>query len=118
MVFTAAQITTFYEDAAQMAVPAATRAQLQMEGLVSVSDLLEFDKDSFKEVVDNLRRPGGRIPNPDVHPPDGSTIPQPPFQIGAKSVMRFVAASKIVRYYETVGRELTAANMRWSEIIC
>ena len=82
-----------------------------------VSDLLEFDKDSFKEVVDNLRRPGGRIPNPDAHPPDGFTIPQPPFQIGAKSVMRLVAASKIGRYYETVGRELSAANMKWSETI-
>ena len=31
--------------------------------------------------------------------------------------MRLFAASKIVRYYEVVGRELTAANMKWSETI-
>ena len=33
------------------------------------------------------------------------------------AVMRLVADSKIVRYYETVGRELTAAIMKWSETI-
>ena len=31
--------------------------------------------------------------------------------------MRLVAASKIVRYYETVGRELSDANIKWSETI-
>ena len=117
MVLTNAQTTAFYEDQAQMNISAETRAQLQLEGLETIDDLLEFDKTSIKGIVDNLRSPGGRIPNPDVNPPDGSTIRRPPFQIGAKSIMRLEGATKIVRYYETVGRELTATNMKWQNTI-
>jgi len=118
MVLTNAQTTAFYEDQAQMNISAETRAQLQLEGLETIDDLLEFDKASIKGIVDNLRSPGGRIPNPDVNPPDGSTICRPPFQIGAKSIMRLEGATKIVRYYETVvGRELTATNMKWQNTI-
>lgn len=117
MVFTQAQTTAFFTDPTQMSISAETRAQLQIEGIDTIDDLLEFDTTSINSVVDNLRRPGGRIPNPDVQPPDGSTIPRPPFLMGAKSIMRLEGATKIVKYYETVGRELTAVNMRWNNAI-
>ena len=43
MVLTAAQVTLFFEDAAHMAIPANTRAQLQQEGIITVEDLSDFD---------------------------------------------------------------------------
>jgi hypothetical protein len=60
MVFTNAQTTAFFEDANQMAIPALTRLQLQTEGIVTVDDLEEFQEDTLKQIVDNLRRPSGR----------------------------------------------------------
>ena len=44
-------------------------------------------------------------------------IPTPPFSFGAKSQMRLKAATVILRYYETVGRDITAPNMRWTTTI-
>ena len=60
-----AQNLTFFTNADQMALPVATFEQLANEGITTVNDLLGFDKETFKQVVDNLRNPGGRIPNPD-----------------------------------------------------
>ena len=59
MVLTVAQITSFFQGAAQMAIPNATRTQLSVEGIKTVNDLLDFDKDSLDQVANNLRRPGG-----------------------------------------------------------
>ena len=59
MVFTAAQMTAFFENPATMAIPHATRVQLAVEGITTVADLLDFDKDSLDQVANNLRRPGG-----------------------------------------------------------
>ena len=38
--------------------------QLQHDGIQSVADLADFDKDSLQQLADNLRKPGGRIPDP------------------------------------------------------
>ena len=75
MVLTAAQMTTFFEHADQMGIPHNTVLQLQSEGITSVSDLVDFNKDSLQQLADNLKHPGGRIldPNPAAQP--GSTIP-------------------------------------------
>jgi hypothetical protein len=116
MVFTNAQTTAFFEDANQMAIPALTRLQLQTEGIVTIDDLEEFQEDTLKQIVDNLRRPSGRVPA-DPNAPDGPTIPTPPFVFGAKSLNRLTAAADVVRYYQTTGRELGAVNMRWDPVI-
>ena len=47
MVLTNAQITVFWTDNAQMALPVATFHQLSVEGIQTVDDLLDFDKDSL-----------------------------------------------------------------------
>ena len=94
-----------------------TRNQLTEEGITSASDLAEFDKESMKQVAENLRRPGGRVADPDPNSAAGATIPTPPFTFGAKTQLRLNAATEIVRYYETVGRELTAANLQWHSVI-
>ena len=64
-----------------------------------------------------MRRPGERIPNPDPNATPGDMIPTPPFSFGAKSQMRLKEATIILRYYETVWRDITAANMRWTTTI-
>jgi hypothetical protein len=64
MVLTAAQTTAFFELPAQMAIAHDMRSQLQQEGIDNVVDLADFEKDTLKQVADNLRRPGGRIQTP------------------------------------------------------
>jgi hypothetical protein len=117
MVFTAAQSTAFFEDAAQMGIPHDTVIQLQTEGLMSPNDLSEFDDDAIVQIALNLRRPTGRIPDPNPGAPAGATIAQPPFVFGAKSQQRLKAAAELTRYYETVGRVLTPAVMRWTSVV-
>jgi len=98
MVFTAAQTTSFFQDADQMAIPNATVVQLQTEGITNVDDLGEFDEDNLSQVATNLRRPPGGVAA---------------FTFGAKSQKRLLAAANLVRFYVTIGRDLTAVNMRW-----
>ena len=117
MVLTAAQTTSFFENADQMGVQHATVVQLALEGIQTVDDLADFDKEALQQLADNLRRPGGRVPNPDPGAAAGSTIPTPAFGFGAKSQKRLGIACELVRYYNTVGRDLTAANMRWKNVI-
>jgi hypothetical protein len=47
MVLTAAQTTSFFTNAVQMAIPAATVVQLGIEGIATVDDLSEFDKEDI-----------------------------------------------------------------------
>lgn len=47
MVWTNAQTTLFFTEAAQMGIPAATRAQMQTEGLTMVNDLRDLTRKRF-----------------------------------------------------------------------
>ena len=96
MVLTVAQTTQFFEGADQMAIPHLTVLELVNEGIVTVDDLSEFGKESVTQVAYNLRRPAA-----------GAA-----FVFGAKSQKRLIVACELVRYYETVGRALTAANLQ------
>ena len=100
-----------------MAILHATVIQLQNEGIDTVEDLADFDKDKLTQVADNLRRPGGRIPNPDPGALAEATITTPPFVFGAKYQQRMLAASEMMRFYNTVGRTCTAANTAWNPVI-
>ena len=121
MPITANQLTLFFEADAQMALPHSTRLQLAQEGITTVRDLVDFDKDTIEQVSNNLRRPTGRITDPNyvapnplpVPPPQAPTIPQPPFVFGAKSQKRLLVACDLIRFYETIGRPLTAPNVMW-----
>ena len=117
MVLTAAQTTSFFENTDQMGIQHATVVQLALEGIQTVDDLTDFDKKALQQLVDNLWRPGGRVPNPDPGAAVGSTIPTPAFDFGAKSQKRLCIACELVQNYNTVGRNLTAANMRWNNVI-
>ena len=111
MVLTASQMTLFFENADQMGVQHATVIQLALEGIQMVDDLIDFDKEALQQLADNLRRPGGRVPNPDPAAAAGSTTPMPAFGFGAKSQKHLGIACELVRYYNTVGRDLTAAKI-------
>ena len=117
MVFANAQTTAFFEDEDKMALEHDAVIALEGEGIDAVTDLAEFDKESFKMIAENLRNPGGRTPNPDPGAAAGATIPRPPFPFGAKSRLRLIAASEILRHCATVGRDPTPSNMRCDPVI-
>ena len=117
MVLTAGQTTAFLENANQMALPHRTVLQLQHEGILTVGDLQDFDKECLSQIAETLRRPGGRIPDPNIGAVVGTTIPTPPFVFGAKSQMRLRVACDLIRYYITTSRPLTAANIQWDPVM-
>ena len=82
-----------------------------------VADLADFEKQELQQLADNLRKPGGRIPDPNPNAAPGATIPTPAFTYGAKSQKRLTVACDLVRYYQTVGRELTSANIQWNQVM-
>ena len=108
----------FFEEATQMGIPRATVLRMQTEGISLVDDLIDLDEVMMKNLVDNLRKPGGRIRDPD-HEGDGpaAMIDTPPFIFGAKSHKRLMVAARAVRYQDTVGRSLTAALMQWDPVL-
>ena len=117
MVLTAAQTTAFFESPDQMGIPHATMVQMQLEGIQSIPDLADFEKDSLQQLADNLRKPGGRIPDPDPNAPAGATIRAPAFTYGAKSQKRLTVACDLIRYYQSVGSNLTVANIQWNQVM-
>ena len=117
MVLTTAQTTAFFEHADQMGIPHVIVLQLQAKGITSVSDLADFNKDSLQQLVDNLRHPGGQVPDPNPAAQPGSTIPTPPFVFSAKSQRHIAVACNLVNYYRTVGCDHTAANLQWNTVM-
>lgn len=96
MVFTAAQRTAFWQQPNQMGVPPATVALLAAEGISQPSDLEEFGDEAIKAIAKTIRAGGGVF--------------------AQKSVQRIQKAAKLVKYYATVGRDPTPANMRFTVI--
>eukprot|EP00957_Ditylum_brightwellii_P097279 7408816-Ditylum_brightwellii.AAC.1 len=72
------QTNTFFTNSKQMEVSKETLSQLGLEGIKKVKDLAEFSKATWKQVVENLKRLGGWMKNPDKVQDNNnpSTIPQ------------------------------------------
>ena len=117
MVITNTQNTAFFEADDQMGIPHRTVLKLADEGINAISDLSEFTPEALKQIAENLRRPTGREPDPAPDAAPGATIPIQRFVLGAKSQMRLRAASHLIRFYETAGCALTAANLQWLPVI-
>ena len=110
MVFTAAQQTSFYEDADQMGLSNRTRVHLRDEGIDHPEDLSEFTKkETWDQIIKNCKRP------PQIADPNdaGQFINQQPFQLPAKSLMWLKVATKIALYYSNTARPMTTGNMAW-----
>ena len=116
MIITAAQTNTFFEHQEQMGIPHGTVVQLQQEGITDVANLADFDKESLKQLADNLRRPGGQVLDPNLAVAAGTMIPTPAVVFGVKSQTKLSFACDLVCYYETAGCDLVAANMRWTQV--
>jgi hypothetical protein len=87
-----------------MGIPHATVVQLATEGITSVIDLADFDKDSRQQLADNLRRPV-RVSDPNLAAQPGATIATPSFILGDKSQQRLTVTTDLIKYYATTGRE-------------
>ena len=59
--------------------------QLQAEGIQSISDLVDFDKDSLQQLADSLCHPGGWVLAPSPGASVSATISTPLFVFGAKT---------------------------------
>ena len=117
MVLTAAQTTAFFENPDKMVIPHATMEQMQQEGIQLVANLADFEKQSLQQLADNLRKSGGRIADPNPNAALGATIPIPAFTYGDKSQKSLTVACDLIRFYQTVGRDLTAANIQWNQVM-
>ena len=111
-----AHTTIFFEHANQMAIPHTT-VSICAKRIEAVADLVDFDKDSLQQLADNLRHPGGWVPDPNPGAPAGATIPTPAFVFSTKSQKCITITCDLVRFYATVGHVLTAANLQWNTII-
>eukprot|EP00957_Ditylum_brightwellii_P156880 11940212-Ditylum_brightwellii.AAC.1 len=81
-----------------MEVTKETLIHLGHKGIKKVEDLAEFSKENWEQVAENLKRPGGRMTNPDKeHGNDNpSTGPQTPYPFGVRTQKRLLEASELV----------------------
>ena len=115
MVWTQQEIEAFFTEQRQMAISRDTvNGGLMQEGIATVEDLEEFQDEDIKAVQENLRKPAGTIPDPNN---PGQRIAAPSFVLGAKSVKRLKVAAAAVRYYQTIGRETSAQNMHYMDVL-
>ena len=89
MVLSAAQITSFFEDADQMGLTNLTRnLSLNTEGITTVDELAEWKNDDWDQWKNNCKKPD-RIPDPEN---PANLINQTPFAISVKSLKLLKAA--------------------------
>ena len=58
---------------------------MKSEEIDTPEELVDFDEDSISKISDNLRRPGGRVPELTLGVVAGGTIPTPRFTFGVNS---------------------------------
>ena len=51
------------------------------------------------------------MPDPNPNAAAGATVPTPAFTCGAMPQKRLGVACNLIRYHQTVGRDLTASNI-------
>ena len=99
------EIDAFFCDADQMRLSIRTQAYLATEGIITPGDLSEFNtKEMWDQIVENYKHP------PMITNPGNAQqfVPQMPFRLPAKLLMRLKIAARAVKYYGKVGRPLTA----------
>ena len=95
MVITGNHITSFFGDGNYMGIANHTRIFLQGEGMTTIGYLVDFVEDnSWHQFIDKFKRP------PHVEPVGGGDlIPQEPFHIAEKFVMRLKVTAVAILYY-------------------
>lgn len=115
MVWTNQQTNAFFQELAQMGIPAPTQERLSTnENIQSVESLVDFNKDAFTDIASNLRKPGGTMPDPND---PNVRVAQTPFIISAMSLQKLQVAAVAASYYKTIGRDLTHVNMHYTNVL-
>ena len=115
MVWTTDQKERFYKNASQMSITSdRTIVQLVIDDFDDPDDLVDFDEESLKQLVEMYHNPGGTKTDPDD---EDSTIPMRPYQLGAKSLRRLIGACELMKYYRSVGRTMTSKNVKYEPMI-
>ena len=110
MVLTVGQITSFFEDNDQCGLTNRTKIlSLNAEGISTIDDLAEWEDEDWDQWASNCKRPD-KTQDPNNPAQLISTVP---YSLSVKSLKRLKLASKLVRYYESVSIEITAASMIW-----
>ena len=91
MVFTAAQITSFFEDADQCGLSNRTRvSSLYVEGVTSMDDLSDWEDEDWDRWATSCKKPDKVLSG-------GTLVEQQAYQLTAKSLKRLKIASSLVR---------------------
>ena len=96
-----------------MAITHETKIQIQEEGIDNVEKIVNFNKDTLKQVADNLRRPAGRVTETNPGATRGATISTPQLVFGAKSQMHLLISWNLSRYYNRMGKYDTPVSIWW-----
>ena len=83
-----------------------TMVKLREEGIKRLENLVGYNSEDLKGIVEALREPGGLVPSSGNA--RASIIPAPGVWIGARALIRLEAAMEMMKHYETVNHEPTA----------
>jgi hypothetical protein len=112
MVLTVLQTAEFFTN--KMGIPPVTVVQLATVGTTTIKDLIDYDKDLFKCLKDDLCKPTGMIPDPNDA---GRVVPQAPYILTPLSFKKLTVATKMVVYYQTTGYNHTLGSLRWTGLL-
>ena len=107
---------TYLRDVIGVPDPRERREAIQEQGLNTINDLLEFDKESIDTLCYAVRKPGGTIPDPDPNAAANATIPNPGYSVPAICEKRLIAAAYTAKMYEMIGRPITADTLSRARI--
>eukprot|EP00957_Ditylum_brightwellii_P095996 7314089-Ditylum_brightwellii.AAC.1 len=80
------QTNTFFTSLKQMEAAKEMLGELRKEGIKEAEDFAKFTKETWKQVVDNLKHLGGWMKNPDKDANKShATVPQTPYLFGTKA---------------------------------
>ena len=108
----AAGMRTYLRDVIGVPDPVERREAIRLEGLETIRDFAEFEKEDIETLCGSVRKPGGTIPNPNAAAPGApANIPNPGFAIPAICEKRLIAAAYTAKIYAMIGREINIHTM-------
>ena len=112
MALAEAAMRTYLRDVIGIADPVQRREVIQAEGLNTVSDFADFDKEDIETLCSSVRKPGGVIPNPNAGVAgQPATIPNPGHSIPAICEKRLILAAFTARIYKSIGRPINQTTL-------
>ena len=96
----------------QLNITEATYNEMIILGFGTVELLAMYDEATLKELRDDLKKPSGTEPVPGRQ---GETRPRTAFQFSTAHMKRLMVAASAAKYYQTIGRPLTAEALNWAD---